>query len=96
MFASFGGLCIANSGEMYLCDYEGGRVFVLTPSAGVIGTLGEPGSQPGQLNSAADIALAPNGDLYVVDLMGHRIVHLGSGATPTRKESWGAVKVVYR
>jgi len=95
-FVSFGGLCIPNSGVLYLCDYEGGRVFMFNPSGGVIGTFGEPGSQTGQLNSAVDIALGPNGDVYVVDLMGHRIVHLGPGATPIRKESWGAVKVAYR
>jgi len=89
-FVSFGGLCVASSGVLYLCDFDGARVYMFMPSIGVIGTFA------GQFCTAVDIALAPNGDFYVVDLRCNRIVHMGPGATPVRKESWGAVKVAYR
>ena len=40
------------------------------------GSIGEPGAAPGQFQNPRDLAVAPDGSLYVVDSDNHRIQHL--------------------
>jgi DNA-binding beta-propeller fold protein YncE len=96
LFAGPAGMCISGTGTIYLCDYADGRVVMLTPSAQYLASFGGLGSLPGQLSSAADVALGPDGICYVVDLLGCRIERFGNGVTPTKSMTWGQVKAAHR
>jgi predicted membrane-bound mannosyltransferase/DNA-binding beta-propeller fold protein YncE len=50
-------------------------------------TFGSPGTDPGQFQNPRDIAVAPDGSLYIADTNNHRIQHL----TPdgTLLQQWG-------
>jgi sugar lactone lactonase YvrE len=87
---------VGPDGRVYACDYNYGHVAVLSPSGGLIGLFGVTGYGAGQLASAADVAVAPDGTVYVVDLYGNRVVRYSYGPVSTRQVSWGAVKVAHR
>jgi tripartite motif-containing protein 71 len=95
-FGGPAGMCISGTGTIYLCGYAQARVIMLTPSAQYLASFGALGSLPGQLNSAADVALGPDGTCYVVDLLGCRIERFGNGVTATKSMTWGQVKVAHR
>lgn len=44
-------------------------------------TFGSQGVEPGQFQNPRDIAVAPDGSLYVADTMNHRIQHLAADGT---------------
>jgi DNA-binding beta-propeller fold protein YncE len=93
----FGGvhaLCAAPNGNIYVCDYPNAIVGVLSPGGSLLGQW-VLSPNPGQIVTAADVAAGPDGSLYVVDLLGNRIVHYSYGPVATRNKSWGALKVAY-
>ncbi len=57
-------------GCFYTIDGTHGRVTKLEPSGSIIGFFGTPGDGPGQLSTAHDVAVAPNGDVVVAQLDG--------------------------
>ena len=76
-------------------NVKGSQIFKFSPTGKVLLTLGKPGvrgTAPGMFNQPSDLAIAPNGDLYVAD--GHieapsngRVVHLSKDGTFI--EAWG-------
>lgn len=50
--------------------------------------LGGPGVEPGQFNHPRDLAVAPDGSLYIVDADNHRIQHLAPDGSVL--EVWGS------
>ena len=56
-------------------DPYAGIVSIVTPSQ----IIGSTGSEPGQFLSPRQVALAPDGSLYVADQLNHRIQHLSPG-----------------
>jgi sugar lactone lactonase YvrE len=50
--------------------------------------IGAPGTQPGQFQRPRDLAVAPDGSLYVVDTDNHRIQHLAPDGTVL--QVWGS------
>ena len=50
--------------------------------------LGAPGTQPGQFQRPRDIAVAPDGSLYIADTDNHRIQHLARDGSVLH--SWGS------
>jgi len=46
--------------------------------------------------SPYDVAVGPQGWIYVADAGCHRIQVFGTGATPVAHRSWGAMKAAYR
>jgi DNA-binding beta-propeller fold protein YncE len=80
-----GGVAVGVSGDLFVADPQQGIIQRLRPrppldavwTANDLGTAGYPvlGS-PVRFESAADIALAPNGDLYVVDAQTNRICRI--------------------
>ena len=91
-----GNLWIVDAGMVD--NVKGSQIFKYSPDGRVLLTLGKPGvrgsnTSPDLFNEPSDIAIAPNGDLYVAD--GHintasnrRIVHLTSGGKFI--EAWGS------
>lgn len=54
--------------------------------------FGTPGSEEGQFNGAHDLAIGPNGDIYVTDARNHRIQRYS--ADGVYKSSWGTFATV--
>jgi streptogramin lyase len=92
-FDGDGNLWIVDAGVVD--NVKGSQIFKYSPDGRVLMVLGKPGvrgTAPGLFNEPSDIAIAPNGDLYVAD--GHispksnrRIVHLRKDGTFI--EAWG-------
>jgi len=64
------GIVHAGDGCFYTVDGTHGRVTKLEPSGRVVGFFGTPGDGYGQLSTAHDITVAPNGDILVAQLSG--------------------------
>ena len=91
-------VAVAPNGDLYIADTLNHRVRVITQATGVIRTIagnGQPGDDgwigdgglatDAPLNRPTDVALAPNGDIYIAD-MGHnrvRVVDANTGIIMT-------------
>ncbi len=91
-------VAVARNGDLYVADTLNHRVRLITQATGLIRTIagdGNPGeadtvgdggpSTAAHLNRPTDVALAPNGDLYIAD-MGHnrvRVVDAKTGVITT-------------
>lgn len=69
--------------EVVADPYEGGQVNLQADRI-----IGEAGVEPGQLTTPRDLALAPDGSLYVADTGNHRIQHFD--ADGNLLNTWGA------
>lgn len=101
MFVWPHGVIVDDDDNLWLIDAgvvegeKGNQIFKFTQDGELLLTLGEPGIRgdgPGQFNEPADLAIGPDGSLYIVD--GHinpnsnrRIVHLT--AEGEFIEAWG-------
>ncbi len=80
------GLHVDDDGNVWVTDSQGNesgtkghQVIKFNPEGEELmrlGTAGQPGSGPGQLNEPCDVITAPNGDIFVSD------GHSGQGANP--------------
>ena len=80
------GLHVDDDGNVWVTDSQGNesgtkghQVIKFSPEGDELmrlGTAGQPGSGPGQLNEPCDVITAPNGDIFVSD------GHSGQGANP--------------
>lgn len=64
------GIVYASDGFFYICDGDVGRVTKVDSSGEIVGFFGTKGHGSGQLSSAHDIAVAPNGDVLTAHLDG--------------------------
>jgi len=64
------GIVYKEEGCLYICDGTNARVTKVARSGIVKGFFGVPGSEVGQLSTAHDIAVAPNGDILLAHLDG--------------------------
>jgi peptidylglycine monooxygenase len=85
------GIYIGPDDHVYVCNRDEHEVLKLTSDGRVVLTLGQRGRPALQapFNHPADVAIAPNGDIYVADGYGNSAVHRFS---PDGKHlgSWGA------
>jgi len=61
------GIVYATDGYLYICDGTNARVTKVETSGRIVGFFGKPGDNTGQISTAHDISIAPNGDI----LLGH-------------------------
>jgi len=61
------GIVHASDGFLYICDGTNARVVKVETSGRIVGFFGESGEGEGQITTAHDISVAPNGDI----LLGH-------------------------
>ena len=61
------GIVYASDGHLYICDGTNARVTKVETSGRIVGFFGAPGEDVGQISTAHDISVAPNGDI----LLGH-------------------------
>ena len=63
----------AADGSMYVVEYGGCTVKHLDAGGHVIGTWGGPGRAPGKLNNPWALAVAPTGEVHVIDSVNDRV-----------------------
>ncbi|MDA0659002.1 MAG: peptidyl-alpha-hydroxyglycine alpha-amidating lyase family protein [Planctomycetota bacterium] len=67
-------VAVAADGTFYVSDgYGNARIHHFSPEGKLIGSWGEPGSEPGQFHVPHGIAIASNGAVYVADRENSRI-----------------------
>ncbi len=66
------GIEISN-GIVYVAEFWGHRIHMLTTEGEFIGTFGERGSGIGQFNSPSDVKISPDGRVYVADESNDRV-----------------------
>jgi hypothetical protein len=64
------GIVFADDGYFYICDGTTARVTKVDRTGEIIGFFGIQGSDTGQISTAHDIAVAPNGDILLAHLDG--------------------------
>ncbi|MGH7331426.1 MAG: peptidyl-alpha-hydroxyglycine alpha-amidating lyase family protein [Candidatus Rokuibacteriota bacterium] len=85
------GIYIGPDDHLYVCNRDEHEVLKLTADGRVVLTLGQRGRPALQapFNHPADVAVAPNGDIYVADGYGNSAVHRFS-SEGRHLGSWGA------
>jgi DNA-binding beta-propeller fold protein YncE len=90
------GVATDASGNVYVTDYGNNRIQEFT-SAGVYATQwGSAGTGNGQFNHPYGVATDASGNVYIADQYNARIQKFGQDPTPTKSESWGHLKALYR
>jgi peptidylglycine monooxygenase len=85
------GIYAGADGHLYVCNRDEHEVLKVTPEGKIVLALGHRGRPALQapFNHPADVALAPNGDIYVADGYGNSAIHRFS-AEGKHLGSWGA------
>lgn len=83
--------------EVYLMHFGLNQVYVYSPAGELSATIGSRGTGPGQFRSPSGIALNSAGELYVGDAGNYRVQKFSpTAATPSRVDTWGRLKSLYR
>ena len=71
------GIYVGRDDHVYVCNRDEHEVLKLTPDGRIVLTLGHRGrpSLQAPFNHPADVALAPNGEIYVADGYGNSAIH---------------------
>jgi len=71
------GIYVGRDDHVYVCNRDEHEVLKLTPEGRIVLTLGQRGrpSLQAPFNHPADVALAPNGEIYVADGYGNSAIH---------------------
>ena len=67
--------------RVFVADFEGDRIHVLTRGGEAVADWGTSGSGPGGLLGPAGVAVAPDGSVLVADLYNHRVQRFGPDGT---------------
>lgn len=67
------GIGIDRADRLYIADTGGGRVMVVSTTGEVLASWGESGQGPGQFDQPTDVAVGPDGQVYVADTFNRRI-----------------------
>jgi len=90
------GVATDAAGNVYVADTYNDRVQVFTGTGAFVTQWGSAGSAPGQFDRPMGIAVGRDGRIYVADTWNNRIQVFGALPTPTKSESWGKLKAMYR
>ena len=67
------GLFIDHDQQLWIATGADGQIMKLDANGKVVGFAGRRGTGVGESNEAHMLAVAPNGDVYVADSVGHEI-----------------------
>ena len=67
------GLDLAKDGTLFMSDGYANRVLHLDTKGKILGAYGEPGKKPGQFMFAHSVTVAPDGALYVSEILNWRV-----------------------
>ena len=59
---------------MYVADHKNHRAQKFTPDGEFVASFGREGSGQGELNRPTDVAVDPEGDVYVCDWANNRVI----------------------
>lgn len=80
------GLFLTPDQHIWMADGGYDRVLEFGPDGTILGSIGEPGHAPGQFAWAHFLAVGPNRNLYVADVLNWRVdVFLPTGTAPSGK-----------
>lgn len=74
------GLFIDRNQQMWVATGADGQVMQIDSTGKVLGFSGRRGTGPGEMTEAHMLAVAPNGDVYVADSVGRKVVKFQSPA----------------
>lgn len=77
------GLALDGEGNVWMADGHNNRVLKLTREGKILGGFGEGGKLPGQFNFAHHLAIAPDGSLYVSEILNWRVQKLAPVRGPS-------------
>ena len=89
-------LVVTPGGSVVVVDDFNNRIQAFTESGSFLWQLGSAGSGPGQFANPVGIGVDGDGNIYVADTNNSRIQVFGYGATPTKTQTWGHLKALYR
>lgn len=69
-------LALGADGYIYMVTGFDGQIVRLDTDGHVLGVTGQPGEGPNEYGEAHDIAVAPNGDIFVADVVNRRLQKL--------------------
>jgi hypothetical protein len=90
------GLLAVRGGKHYVAVGYEGQVKVFAEAGPLLCTIGGPGSGPGLLSQPRSALPAPDGTVFVNDVIVSKVVRYDPAAVPAQPSTWGRVKVVYR
>ena len=90
------GIAADAAGNVYVTDTYNHRVEVFDNNGAFLMQWGGYGSAPGQFYRPMGIGVGPDGKIYVGDTWNGRVQVFSSLPTPTKSESWGHLKALYR
>jgi DNA-binding beta-propeller fold protein YncE len=67
------GLVLAHDGNLFIADGLANRVVKADLSGNILGTLGGPGKAPGEFLYAHAIAVGPQDEIYVSEILNWRV-----------------------
>jgi DNA-binding beta-propeller fold protein YncE len=70
------GIGVGGADRLYIADTGGSRVVVSSATGEVLAAWGGAGAGPGQFGQPTDVAVGPNGDVYVVEPFNRRVQRL--------------------
>jgi DNA-binding beta-propeller fold protein YncE len=84
------GLAADASGDIYVTDTNGDQIVVFDSVGNLLTQWGGTGIGDGQFDGPSDVAFSSSGDMYVVEMLNHRVQKFGSAApTPTPSPACG-------
>lgn len=66
-------VAVGPDGEVFVADHDNSRIVKRSAAGELLGVIGTPGGDPGQLRYPVSIALGPSGRLYVVERNRNRV-----------------------
>jgi streptogramin lyase len=75
----YGGMAVAENGDLLLTDVEAGEVLRLSSDGTVVARAGGRGVGPGLFNRPTAIVEDPDGTVWVLDALNFRVQHLDGG-----------------
>ena len=75
------GVAVSPDGDLYVADFENDCVRKFSSSGILLGSFGEYGTEPNQLNGPRDIAIGQDGSIYVAEFGNARVQKFSSGGS---------------
>ena len=93
------GVAVDAAGNVYVADRDDNRIQKFTSAGAYLTQWGSRGSSNGQFQYPIGVAVDASDNVYVMEFGSNlirRIQKFGLAIVPTKSESWGRLKALYR